>query len=143
MKHIAQLIRLPETERTVLGRSIGGREISVELTARLRHTAIVGATGMGKSTLMRSMIRQDIARGDGVLIIDPHGTLAADVLRLVPQHRYNHVCLIDLSDAEVSVGFNLVAHPLHRTSGRWPSHRPSRCCARSGAARGEPGSRKS
>ncbi len=109
MKHIAQLIRLPEAERTVLGRSAGGREISVDLAARLRHTAIVGATGMGKSTLMRSMIRQDIARGDGVLVIDPHGTLAADVLRLVPQHRYNHVCLIDLADTDASVGFNLVA----------------------------------
>ena len=41
--------------------------------ARLRHTHIVGATGCGKTVLMERMIQQDLARGHGMLIIDPKG----------------------------------------------------------------------
>lgn len=94
---------------TYLGQLAGGETASVSMTARLRHTAILGATGMGKSTLMKAMLAQDIARGDGVMLIDPHGPLAEDVLSLIPPSRYDHTCYIDLADSEHAVGFNLVA----------------------------------
>ncbi len=40
---------------------------------RLRHTHVVGATGSGKTVLMETIIYEDIARGQGMLIIDPKG----------------------------------------------------------------------
>ena len=38
---------------------------------RFRHLAIVGKTGMGKSTLLERLIVSDIRAGRGVALIDP------------------------------------------------------------------------
>ena len=40
---------------------------------RLRHTHILGATGSGKTVLMENLIFEDLARGYGMVIIDPKG----------------------------------------------------------------------
>lgn len=40
---------------------------------RMRHTHIVGATGVGKTVLLEHLIYRDLARGYGALIIDPKG----------------------------------------------------------------------
>jgi DNA helicase HerA-like ATPase len=41
---------------------------------------VCGATGTGKSTLLANLIASDIRSGRGVVLIDPHGDLFADVL---------------------------------------------------------------
>lgn len=45
--------------------------------ARTRHIILVGASGTGKSTLMKSMICQllDNKRGESLVLMDPHGEL--------------------------------------------------------------------
>ena len=73
---------------------------------RRRHMFLVGQTGVGKSTLLRSIIAQDIARGDGCALIDPHGDLAQDVLRDIPRNRINDVVWFDPADTDHVVGFN-------------------------------------
>ena len=100
-------------EHTRLGTNTAGEPVSLTLHERLRQIAVLGKTGMGKSTLLRSIVAQDIARGDGVLLIDPHGTLAEECLALVPPARRNQVCFFDLSDAEYPIAFNIFAdvHP--------------------------------
>jgi hypothetical protein len=45
-------------------------------------------------------------RGEGLLLADPHGDLADEVLRLVPAHRVDDVVLIDLADTAHAVGLN-------------------------------------
>jgi hypothetical protein len=87
-------------EHTRLGLDAAGHPVSLTLHERLRQIAVLGKTGMGKSTLLCSIIAQDIARGDGLLLIDPHGTLAEECLTLVPAHRRNQVCFFDLSDTD-------------------------------------------
>jgi hypothetical protein len=68
---------------------------------RVTHLNIIGRTGTGKSTLMHHLIHQDIARGGGVAVIDPHGSLIRDVLRLsIPPEREEDVVLIDLANSE-------------------------------------------
>ena len=47
---------------------------------------------------MENMIAQDMARGDGVMVLDPHGTLAETCLHLVPPQRMNYVGLFDPTD---------------------------------------------
>ena len=96
-------------EHTRLGTNATGQSVSLTLHERLRQIAVLGKTGMGKSTLLRNIVGQDIARGDGVLLIDPHGTLAEECLALIPPTRRNQLCLFDLSDAEHPVAFNLFA----------------------------------
>jgi DNA helicase HerA-like ATPase len=47
---------------------------------RRRHLYFVGQTGTGKSTLPVNLIEQDLAAGEGLGLLDPHGDLAAAVL---------------------------------------------------------------
>ncbi len=75
---------------------------------RRRHLYIIGQTGTGKSTLMENMIRQDIARGYGVAVIDPHGDLVEHVLGYVPKERAEEVVYFDPSDTARPVGLNML-----------------------------------
>jgi hypothetical protein len=82
--------------------------VGVSREQRLRHMHIVGATGTGKSTLLVNLIAQDIAHGEGVGVIDPHGDLVEEILGRVPQKRWGDVVLFDPADADYPVGFNIL-----------------------------------
>jgi hypothetical protein len=88
-----------------------GRTSEVRLNAeqRVRHTHIIGATGTGKSTLLFNLIQQDIAKGEGVAVLDPHGDLVDRVLGVIPPERINDVVLLDPTDEEFSIGFNILS----------------------------------
>jgi len=73
---------------------------------RRRHLYLVGKSGVGKSKLMELIIRQDIAHGHGVCLIDPHGDFIEDVLNFIPKERINDVVLIDPADTKHPVSFN-------------------------------------
>lgn len=82
-----------------------GRRTSVRLRDEDReaHLSVVGITKAGKSTFMHRLIHQDIARGCGVAVIDPHGNLVRDTLRSsIPDERLDDVVVLDLEN---------VAHP--------------------------------
>lgn len=57
----------------VLGTDQKGRQVTVPGRALLEHTLIVGATGSGKSKMAEHQVRQSIANGLGVCVLDPHG----------------------------------------------------------------------
>ncbi len=73
---------------------------------RLRHMAVFGATGTGKSTYMANMIVADIVQGRGVTVIDPHGSLVESILPYIPEARRQDVVLFDVTDRERPIGFN-------------------------------------
>ena len=87
-----------------------GVSVPVYLTAdqRVRHTHIIGSNGTGKSSLLLNLIRQDILKGDGVAVLDPHGDLIDQILGIIPAERINDVVLVDLSDEEFPIGFNIL-----------------------------------
>jgi type IV secretory pathway VirB4 component len=85
-------------EHTYLGNSNSGFPLWLTLEQRLRHIAVNGKTGYGKSTLLKTILAQDIARGDGVLLLDPAGTLAEEALALIPTWRNNQVCYFNIAD---------------------------------------------
>lgn len=84
------------------------RQVFVERDDRRRHTYIIGKTGTGKTEFLKQMIMQDINAGEGVAVIDPHGDLIEDVLRLIPPQRAEDVILFDPSDTERPMGFNML-----------------------------------
>lgn len=86
-------------------------EVRLEETARFQHVYVVGQTGTGKSTLLLHMIAGDMAAGRGVTVLDPHGTLIADVLARVPPERAGDVILVDPNDTEFAVGLNPLRLP--------------------------------
>jgi hypothetical protein len=88
-----------------------GQSQSISLTTeeRLRHVHLIGATGSGKSNLMKNLIVQDIQNGQGICVLDPHGDLVEDVLVRVPEERIKDLILIDPSDMEYPIGLNLLS----------------------------------
>lgn len=101
------------TEGTLLGvnkhRNVE-KEIRITDEDRVRHFYIIGQTGTGKTTLMKNMIVQDIQRGDGVCMIDPHGTDIEDVLGAVPPEREQDVIYFDPSRMDRVVGLNMLEY---------------------------------
>ncbi|MDO8463341.1 MAG: type IV secretion system DNA-binding domain-containing protein [bacterium] len=100
------------SEGIVLGDALyRGRSVTVRMKPedRRRHMYIIGSTGVGKSTLMEEMIKQDIAAGRGVAFIDPHGTAIEEkILPFIPRERADDVILFDPSDVERPVGLNML-----------------------------------
>ncbi|MDP5039094.1 MAG: type IV secretion system DNA-binding domain-containing protein, partial [Candidatus Gracilibacteria bacterium] len=75
---------------------------------RRRHMYIIGKTGMGKSTLLENMIIDDIKKGRGVAVIDPHGDLSENVIGHIPKSRTNQTIIFDPSDREWPIAFNML-----------------------------------
>jgi Helicase HerA, central domain len=78
---------------------------------RRRHMAVIGKTGMGKTTLLQHLLNSDIRAGRGVALLDPHGDLCDAVLAAVPRERTNDVILFDAADTTHPLSFNLLACP--------------------------------
>jgi hypothetical protein len=77
---------------------------------RLRHFYIIGQTGTGKTTLLKQMIRQDILNGEGVCMIDPHGSDIQDVLSYVPKERLDDLVYFDPSYTARPMGLNMLEY---------------------------------
>ena len=88
-----------------------GESVPVRLSPdhRVRHMHVIGASGTGKSTLLFNLIRQDIENGQGVAVLDPHGDLIKRIMGIIPESRIDDVVLVDPSDDEYSVGFNILS----------------------------------
>lgn len=80
--------------------------ITISLGDRRRHMHVIGKTGTGKSTLIYSLMLQDLAAGRGFALLDPHGDLAQAVVDSVPPERTNDVLYFNPGDLEHPVGFN-------------------------------------
>ncbi len=98
---------------------IGAREIltpvraawlpfGLSIAERRQHVLLLGKTGVGKSTLLRNMIVQDIQAGRGCLFVDPHGDEAERLLDFIPPWRTADVIYLDPTDLSHPIGFNLL-----------------------------------
>ncbi|MDD3002476.1 MAG: type IV secretion system DNA-binding domain-containing protein [Candidatus Shapirobacteria bacterium] len=75
---------------------------------RSRHVYAIGQTGSGKTTIIFHMAKDDIQKGRGVAVIDPHGDLAEDLLYSVPENRFNDCIYLNPFDISHPVGINLL-----------------------------------
>lgn len=99
---------------TVLGRVIFRQQRNqcrIQMDDLRRHLIAVGKTGCGKSTFLFNVVRQQMESGRGVVLIDPHGQLAEELLDVVPKRRTNDVIYFDASDRIAPVGFNPMNGP--------------------------------
>ncbi len=76
---------------------------------RRRHLYTVGKSGSGKSKLLELLIQNDINNGKGVGVLDPHGDLVDNVLRMIPEHRIKDVVIFDPADIHFPISFNPLA----------------------------------
>src|SRR3989344_3427654 len=73
---------------------------------RRRHIYIVGKSGVGKSKLLELLLRQDIAHGFGLCLMDPHGDVVEAMLDFIPENRIEDVVIIDPTDMAFPISFN-------------------------------------
>ena len=92
-----------------------GISVRVPHEKRCEHIALLGRTGTGKSTLMRSFALQDIRERRGFLYIDLHGDSTPILLSAIAAEEQRlrtdlsgRLVVIDPSDAEYSVGMNFL-----------------------------------
>lgn len=94
---------------TILGTTNGARRqvrFGIKQSDRLSHVYIIGKTGVGKSTLIENMIRQDLAAGRGCCLLDPHGDLVDRVYQAVPENRKGDVRYFNVPDRTQPYGYN-------------------------------------
>ncbi len=63
------------------------KKFGIKRKDRRYHMYVVGKTGVGKSTLLLNMIRQDIENNEGICVLDPHGDLIEKALKFIPEYR--------------------------------------------------------
>lgn len=80
---------------------------------RAMHIAVLGKTGSGKSSFLRYLAEQDIARDRGFLYFDLHGDATPRLLRVINarerqerRHLSDKLIVIEPADPIVSVGLN-------------------------------------
>ncbi|MBI4175005.1 type IV secretion system DNA-binding domain-containing protein, partial [Candidatus Berkelbacteria bacterium] len=84
------------------------QKFGIKLRDRRQHMYAIGKSGTGKSTLLENMAIDDIRKGRGVAIVDPHGDFVNHVLDYIPASRVNDVIYFGPSDKDYPVGFNLL-----------------------------------
>jgi type IV secretory pathway TraG/TraD family ATPase VirD4 len=77
---------------------------------RFSHVYVIGKTGTGKSTLIETLALQDLERGNGFALIDPHGDLVARVAARIPASHRDRVVYLDATDPTQPYGYNPLRH---------------------------------
>jgi type IV secretory pathway TraG/TraD family ATPase VirD4 len=73
---------------------------------RFSHVYIIGKTGTGKSTLIETMALQDIERGLGCAVIDPHGDLVERIAARPSRSGRTDVIHFNAADPAQPYGYN-------------------------------------
>lgn len=76
-----------------------------------RHCYLAGKSGYGKSNLMLQNVTQRIEAGDGVAVIDPHGSLVRQgILPRIPAERKDDTIYFSAGDFGFPMAINPLAH---------------------------------
>jgi hypothetical protein len=94
------------------------REVRISEHDLSRHAYIMGQTGVGKTTLLKTMILDHINKGHGVGVVDPHGDLISSIYQKIPGERIKDVIFFDPTKNH-DLGINILEysenHPEQRT----------------------------
>ncbi len=100
---------LPDAEISPFG-TTNFRGSNIQFGARRsdrgRHIYIIGQTGVGKSGLLELLTLSDVFNNEGLVVVDPHGDYATNVLKFIPPHRVGDVVYFNPADRDFPVGFN-------------------------------------
>lgn len=83
------------------------RRFGIKQADRRSHMYAVGKTGTGKSTLLKTMVLQDVAAGRGLALLDPHGDLVEEIIKKIAREHRARVIYLDTPNANWT--FNPIA----------------------------------
>lgn len=86
------------------------RVFGIKREDRFSHIYIIGKTGTGKSTLLETMALQDLERGHGFALVDPHGDLVERVAAHISKTRQSDVIYLNAADPNQPYGYNPLRH---------------------------------
>lgn len=88
-----------------------GTAATVQLSAheRVRHLHVVGRTGTGKSSAIAGLVHHTATSGEGLILLDPHGTLVDRVIAEMPAECADRVWLIRCGDVDNAVPISPLA----------------------------------
>ena len=104
-----EMISQPDNQVTYFARTNhrnAGKPFGIKRADRRNHMYVIGKTGTGKSTLLKTLISQDIAAGEGLALFDPHGDLVEEVAALVPESRQRDLIYLNVPDHSMKWHFN-------------------------------------
>ncbi len=104
-------VEVPQKADLLLGYNVfRGRktDVAIKRPDRQRHMYIIGKSGSGKTVFIQEMALQDILKGEGVAVLDPHGDMIEWLLGHIPKNRIDDVVMFDPSDLERPVGLNML-----------------------------------
>ncbi|HYV31017.1 MAG TPA: TraM recognition domain-containing protein, partial [Candidatus Binatia bacterium] len=117
-RHLPPAAIIPASGRVLGQANMPGaqRDIAVSYGSAIRHTYLVGTTGMGKTTLLVNSAVQDMAAGHGVIIIEAKDDLFNLTLDRIPPKRIKDVIILDVNDMDRPIGFNVLDQGNSRTA---------------------------
>ncbi len=86
------------------------RRFGIKQPDRLSHVYAIGKTGVGKSTLLETLARQDLEAGRGFALLDPHGDLVDRIAKDAAGEGRRRVTYLNAPDGACPYGYN----PLRR-----------------------------
>ncbi len=86
------------------------RMFGIKREDRFSHIYVIGKTGTGKSTLLRSMAEADLKAGNGFALIDPHGDLVGPLAEVAVQLRPKDLIYLNAADPNQPYGYNPLRH---------------------------------
>ncbi|HSR52196.1 MAG TPA: DUF87 domain-containing protein, partial [Acidobacteriota bacterium] len=120
-RHLDRRRRSASTQGVDLGRVVSDgrlteRRVALSPQALVRHAAILGKSGSGKSFLLLYLALQLIRKDLGFCFYDLHGEITGQILKLVAQRERDsgqdlsaRTILIEPADPECSAGFNVLS----------------------------------
>jgi hypothetical protein len=107
-KRLVPSLSLPHAGRILGVSDFAGvaRPVAITPASSTRGLYVLGPTGTGKTSLMQNLIRDDLAQGRGLAVVETNGDLVRDLLDLIPPERTKDVILLDPTDPDYAVGFN-------------------------------------
>ncbi len=93
--------------------SLNEMDVTMDLGERVGHTLILGTTRVGKTRMAEILIKQDIARGDVVIVFDPKGD--ADLMKRIVAEaksagREDELYLFHLGYPDISCRYNAIGN---------------------------------
>ena len=83
-----------------------GTLFGIRQADRRAHMYVIGQTGTGKSTLLETLILQDLEASRGLALLDPHGDLVEKIMRELPENRAQGTIYFNVADTAHPLGFN-------------------------------------
>jgi len=92
------------------------RNLATTYSSAVRHTYLLGRSGVGKTVTLTNMAAQDMERGYGLIVIEAKDDLFNQTLERIPTARLEDVIILDVNDSVRPVGFNIFDQGNSRTA---------------------------